>query len=280
MKHKIFSLVILTTILLNCLYTQREDDKRITLIRVQGTMHFNVVVNENDGKDIFALTIPETIGCREGMVLNFPSTNIQWNGPDKDGVISVAWTTDSLISYYLIVVPEYDFVDVEMTISNLSAVSWHDVWSFNCLNPVSAKKFQDTLLRRTFMSTKNGPEILSKTNRTIGPRPTIGVYFHEETNNQTDFPFVNDFQATSPDRTNSNYLVTLSETKNSYMAVTSPKTLFLFNNLEYKCIHSAPNFGDIDSGKSSTLTCRFYFAKGNLQDFINRFKKEIDLLQN
>ena len=146
-----------------------------------GKMHCNVVLTHPDrSKDVFALTIPETIGSLEGMILNFPETKIKWNGPDKKGVVTTSWTTENLITYDLKLIPDYDFVDVEMAIENLTDSTWHDVWSFNCLNPTKAIAYKDTLMTRTYMSTENGPTLLSDTERVRGLRPTIGVYFNNE----------------------------------------------------------------------------------------------------
>ena len=252
----------------------------IQLMPNQGKMPCNVVTNLDGKKNIFALTIPETIGCREGMLLNFPETDLAWEGPDADGVVRTGWTKDSVISYSLELVPGRDFVDAVMVITNLSKDNWEDVWSFNCLNPVKAPAFRDEQLDRTYMSTPAGPKPLSATERTIGPRPGIGVYFSERMGADEYWPFISGFQATSPERTNGDYLLTMSSSGHTYMAATSPRTLYLFNNLEFTCIHAAPTFGDIPSGGTSSLTCRFYLAEGDMQDFFQRFKRDLKKLGN
>ena len=254
---------------------ETKPQAKLLLMPDQGKMHCNVVLKDDEQKNVFALTIPETIGSKEGMILNFPSTNIIWEGPDDHGIVRTSWTTEGAISYELVLTPDYDFVDAKMTITNLTDRVWNDVWSFNCLNPTRAIAYKDTLMQRTYMSDENGPKLLSETKRIKGPRPTIGVYFSDGAEDPEGYPFVRDFQATSPHRTNGNYLVTLAESGDSYMAATSPESLFLFNNLKYKCIHSIPNFGVIAPGRSKTVTSRFYFAKGNLESFVDRYNKEI-----
>ncbi|MFY0651770.1 MAG: hypothetical protein JXQ96_07035 [Cyclobacteriaceae bacterium] len=238
----------------------------------QGKMHCNVVVKEEGKRDVFALTVPETIACRDTLLLNFPETNIQWEDPDEFGVVKTSWIKEGVIYYDLEITPNYDFVDVKMTIRNLSQNNWQDVWSFNCLNPVRAEDYKDSLMHRTYMSTTDGPKLLSETERRIGRVKTIGLYFNEGISDPNHYAFTKEFDAISPDRTNGNYLVTLSQEKDSYMAATSQDALFLFNNLKFKCIHSAPNFGDISPNESKTVNCRFYFAKGNLNDFLNRIE--------
>jgi hypothetical protein len=48
---------------------------------------------------VFALGIPETIGCREAMLVNFPEARIEWQGPAADGVLSCSWGPGGRISY-------------------------------------------------------------------------------------------------------------------------------------------------------------------------------------
>ena len=120
------------------------------------------------------------------------------------------------------------------------------------------------------MSKSGVPVTLSKTSRRSGHQKTIGVYFKDEISIPDEYAFISEFNANSPDRTSGNYLVTFSETMDSYMAATSPNALFLFNNQKFKCIHSAPNYGDILPSESKTITSRFYFAKGDLKDFLAR----------
>ena len=39
-----------------------------------------------------------------------------------------------------------------MTVRNHTEFLWHDVFAFNCLNPIEAPAFQDWKLERTYMS--------------------------------------------------------------------------------------------------------------------------------
>ena len=38
---------------------------------------------------LFCLGIPETIGCREALLVNFPEAQVDWDGPDSDGAVFV-----------------------------------------------------------------------------------------------------------------------------------------------------------------------------------------------
>lgn len=247
--------------------------QKITLQPVQGDMVCAVQVHGLNRQN-FALGVPETIGSSEEMILNFPEVTTNWSAPDADGIVSHSWKTSNKIEYSVKLIPHDDFVDMEMTIKNLSNKNWTNVFSFNCLNPVNAPKFLDWTLERTYMSKNGAPFRMDGTKRVnTGSMKTVQFYLHEDYKSIS--PFVNGFGAVSPDKTDDSYIVTMSEDGDSYMAATSPNALFLFDNLDRCCIHSATGFGDIPISGEKTVVSRFYFAKGTLNDFIKRYNNDI-----
>lgn len=245
------------------------QDKRIVLDPRQGTMTVSARVPSLDNQ-VFALGIPETIGCREAMLLNFPEAKIEWTRPGPDGSVSCSWGPGGRVFYTVKLVPAQDYVDVEMTIRNHTEFLWHDVFAFNCLNPIEAPAFKDWKLQRTYMSAKGKPLCMAQTRRVKGHMPTVGFYLPERTKPGEESIFVRTFGATSPDRTDGTWIVTLSEPAGAYMAATAVETAFLFDNLDRCCLHSSPSFGDIGPGQSSTTVSRLYLAKGTLDEFLKR----------
>lgn len=244
-------------------------DQQIVLRPQQGTMTVAARVPGLDNQ-AFSLGIPETIGCREAMLLNFPEAKIEWTKPGLDGSVSCSWGPGGRVFYMVKLLPALDFVDVEMTIRNHTEFFWHDVFAFNCLNPIEAPAFKDWKLQRTYMSSKGKPLCMAQTRRVKGHMPTVGFYLPERTEPGQELIFVRTFGATSPDRTDGSWIVTLSEPAGAYMAATAVQTAFLFDNLDRCCLHSAPSFGDIGPGQSSTAVSRLYLAKGALDDFLKR----------
>ncbi len=242
---------------------------RIVLQPRAGAMQVTAQVPGLDNQ-VFALGIPETIGCREAMLVNFPEAKIEWRGPDADGVVSCSWGPGGRIFYALRVIPTADYVDVEMTVRNHTEFLWHDVFAFNCLNPIEAPVFQDWKLERTYMSAQGKPRCMAQATRVKGHMPTVGFYLPERVGAGTESIFVRGFGATSPDRTDGSWIVTLSEPAGAYMAATAMKAAFLFDNLDRCCLHAAPSFGDIGPGEGSTTISRLYLAKGTLDDFLRR----------
>jgi hypothetical protein len=218
----------------------------------------------------FAMGIPESIGEVSGLVLNFPEVDIQWEPPNENGAVYCRWITPGKIDYDLWIVPYVDYVDILMTIRNLSGNTWLDVFSFNCLNPVAAPEFLDWTLERTWMSKNGAPFRMDGTTRiNDGPNKTVQFYVHEDYENVSRF--VTGWRATSPDQTDCSYIVTMAADGQSYMAATSPKAAFLFDNLDRCCIHSAANFGNMPPGGESTVMVRYYLAQGTLVDFLLRY---------
>jgi hypothetical protein len=232
------------------------------------------------GGQSFSLGIPETIGSRERMILNFPEVDgkLAWTGPGADGSIQSEWTTRGVIHYRARLVPGEVWVDIEMTIQNLSGATWHDVFAFNCLNPTGAREFQDWKLERTYMEHEGQPYRMAQTTRVQGHMPTVQFYVHEQTPPGQESSFVRGFSAISPHRTTGSWIVTLSEDGQSHMAATSLDSLFLFNNLDRCCIHAAPNFGDIGPGERSSTVARLYLAHGGLDEFLARLATDRDAL--
>jgi len=245
----------------------------ITLAPVDSQMACVVRV-PNLGRANFILGLPETIGSSEGMILNFPEASIRWEGPDVGGAVRHTWRSPGKVEYTLELIPAVDYVDAKMTIRNIGRARWTNVFSFNCLNPGGSADYQDWNLSRTWMSQNGRPFKMDGTTRVnTGPMKTVQFYLNEGYGPVS--PFINGFSATSPDKTDDSYIVTMAPDGMSYMAATSPKSCFLFNNLDRCCLHSAASFGDIEQGGEKTVTSRFYFAEGSLEDFLERFRKEV-----
>jgi hypothetical protein len=240
---------------------------RIVLQPQQGSMTVIARVPALDNQG-FALGIPETIACREEMILNFPEARVEWTRPDADGAVSCSWGPGGRVFYTAKLTPAEDHVDVEMTVRNHTRFLWHDVFAFDCLNPLEAPAFRDWKLERTYMSAHGKPCCMAGTQRRKGHMPTVQFYLPEQRPGGEESLFIQGFGATSPDRTDGSWIVTLSEPAGAYMGATAGEAAFLFDNLDRCCLHAAPLLGDIGPGESSTVVSRLYLARGSLEDFL------------
>lgn len=262
------ALCVLACLMIGCAST--DESVRIVIQPVQGKMMCNAVVPKLSHR-VFGLGIPETIGCREQMwLVNHPDVRIAWEVDTETGTVSTTWTDEAVIAYTVYLIPSEDYVDIEMTITNLSDKTWHDVFSFNCVSPARAPDLNDSALVRTYMSVAGRPKALSETTRITGHMPTVGVYL-PHSHEQHVPPFAGAFEATSTDRTDGAWLVTVSESDSAYMATASGDAMFLFDNTRLGCIHSSPSFGAIEPGNEKTVVSRVYLAHGTLDDFLSRY---------
>lgn len=221
-------------------------------------------------RHVFGLGIPETIGCREAMwLVNHPEADIQWQRDEPSGIVSTRWERGAVMRYSLQMIPTADYVDMIMTIENLSVVTYHEVFAFNCVSPARAPEFKDPSLTRTYLSRQGQPTPLAHTTRRTSPRPTIDVYATQRHGTALP-PFAEAFEATSPESSDGSWMAIVSETGDAYLGVTTPDALFLFHNTALGCIHAAPYFGGLSPGQHATVTSRVYVSTGTLQDFRER----------
>ncbi|MCZ7639188.1 MAG: hypothetical protein M5U12_25905 [Verrucomicrobia bacterium] len=85
---------------------------------------------------------------------------------------------------------------------------------------------------------------------------------------------VRGFRATSPDRTDGSWIITLSEPSGASLAATADEIAFLFDNVDRCCIHAAPSFGHIGPGEAGTAVSRFYLPRGTIETFRQRFRED------
>jgi hypothetical protein len=66
----------------------------------------------------------------------------------------------------------------------------------------------------------------------------------------------------------------------AFMATTCSDTMFVFDNLDRWCIHAALRFEDLGPRQVRTVVCRLYFARGSLNDFVQRYMGDKEMLGN
>jgi len=89
-----------------------------------------------------------------------------------------------------------------------------------------------------------------------------------------DIPFVAGFEA-SPDTALEGWLVIVARDGRRLVATASRPTLFLFQNMEYSCIHSAPGFGSLQPGETGSALTRLYFVEASVEEWHARMRREL-----
>jgi hypothetical protein len=169
------------------------------------------------------------------------------------------------LSYTLTVTPGDEVVEIHQCLTNESGRSWDQSLAFNCFNPVRAEAVQDHECLRHWVGKNGKITRLITQPRQFGPRPTIQFYSVNGAPPGQDVPFVDAFKATPADLTLEGWMAIQSIDGSRLIAIVSHPALFLFQNMEYSCIHSGAGFGPLAPGETGQAVTRLYFVESSLE---------------
>jgi hypothetical protein len=220
--------------------------------------------------DAFRVMFPEAIGDGAN-VCWFPK--YAWTQ-----LPSGAWRCNGIVqrevSYVLTLTPGFDTVDVHITATNISDRDWATSMAFNCFNASLAPSTSDFECARHWTSDGTGFKRLVQLPRTWSVRPTVQAYSVLGSQPANAVPFVDGFKATST-AVAENWLAIQSRDGSRLIAVATKPALFLFQNMEYSCIHSAGSFGPLAQGASGSCWTRIYLVQDSLAAWYARKKFEM-----
>lgn len=220
----------------------------------------------------FSLGIPEAIGD-SARAMWFGSVCVEWRELG-DGVWQSNGHADSELDYVLTVTPRADTVDISITLTNRSEREWPHGMAFNCFNCGAATSVRDYECVRHYAGIGGRAARLIEIPRKFGPRPTVQLYNVLGAPRGSEIPFVAGFRAT-PEPVLEGWLAIQARDRKRMVAVVSRPALFLFQNMEYSCIHSAPGFGPMKPRDTSEALTRVYFVEASPEDLRSRMREEM-----
>jgi hypothetical protein len=241
---------------------------KIHLDPVQNNQPLNVSSEDFPGQD-FIYVIPEAIGSTgrhpsEGVALWGASRDSlmepNWK-QDKQGRWCFTWSKEDVLRYKVQASAADDFLNVHIKLTNLSGVTWPESTAFSCFNFSRAPMFADFDGERTFLLIDNTWTPITQVPRKDSSRPTIQLWYVR--GQKQPLGFVENFDAT-PEEPSAveGVLAVRSWDGESVIAVSSDKPLFLFNNLEFSCVHCCPAFGALEPGQTGEAFHRAFIGKG------------------
>lgn len=238
---------------------------------VPGQMHCRLSGLPAFPGGVTSLGYPESIGDAARPV---------WYGtvrPSWEALGSGAWLSRGRqpgeLAYEMTVTPSADFVETRFQLTNESSRSWRQSLAFNCVQCGSLPEIRDHECLRTWVGHEGRFRRLIELPRVFGPRPTIQLYSVAGAPPGREIPFVANFGAT-PDLTLEGWMAVQSRDGSRLVATLSRPALFLFQNLEYGCIHSAAGFGPLEPGQTGEAVNRVYFVEGSLEAWHERAGRE------
>jgi hypothetical protein len=228
--------------------------------------------------------VPELPG--EGFYVNIPeaigdSSQVVWTTD-----LAAAWTdlgagrwrtqlhVAGELDFVLTLTPAYDTVDIDVSLTNLSPRTWTDSMAFHCFNCGGSPSIGDYECARHWVRTSGHYRRLIEMPRVYSHRPTVQLYNVEYAPPAMQIPFVASFDAT-PAVVLERWLAIRSRDGHCLAAAVSRPALFLFQNMEFSCIHAAPGFGTLQPGEAGEARTRLYLVRSSLQDWHTRMKEEM-----
>jgi hypothetical protein len=221
--------------------------------------------------DRFSLGFPEAIGDA-AQALWYGSIQPEWKQAARGRWVSTG-RQNGVLTYSLAITPHDDYVDADITLTNDGKQAWKQGMAFNCFN-CGSSILRDNECLRHFVRVGGKFRRLVATPRVFGPRPTIQLYAVEGGPPAAQIPFVSNFRCTSPAVAEGWMAIVSPDGKRLAAAVSRP-ALFLFQNMEYSCIHSAPGFGPVRPGETKQARTRLYFVTASLEDWHRRMRSEM-----
>jgi hypothetical protein len=178
------------------------------------------------------------------------------------------------LSYVFSVTAGYDWVDFDQQLTNESNRAWANSFAFDCFQCAQSHSIADheCIRHRAGLGDRTTPLIALP--RKFSPRPTVQLYDVQGAPPVAQIPFANQFQAT-PNVVLEGWLAIQSRDGSRLVAAVARPALFLFNNMEYSCIHAAPSFGPLAPGQTGHARTRVYFVQSSLADWYARMKEEL-----
>lgn len=240
---------------------------------IQGSMGAHVLDVPVFPDSVFTLGFPEAIG---------PAHAAQWYGTiapaweEQDGGV---WEShgqaEGILSYTQTFEPYEDYVDVRSSLTNEGDEPWDQTLAFNCFNAAGCPPVRDHECIRHYVGLDGVPRKLTELPRVFGPRPTIQLYSVEGAPRGQEIPFVANFGSTPDDLTLEGWMAIVSRDGEALVAAVSKPALFLFQNMEYSCIHSAAGFGSLEPGETGTSLTRLYFVRQSIDEWYARMTEEL-----
>jgi hypothetical protein len=191
-----------------------------------------------------------------------------WSSP-KPGVWVGLGGIPGEFAYSLTVRARPDFVDFSVLLTNKSPRVWSRGIAFNCFRTDLSPSVGDPECVRHWVRSNGQFRRLHELHRNVGVRPTIQIYGIEGGPSVTSVPFASDLAATS-EAVLEDWMAIQSRDGARLVAVVSRPAMFLFQNMEYSCIHSAVDLGSLQPGQSGRGMTRVYLVEASLEQWYDR----------
>jgi hypothetical protein len=244
----------------------------VTFAPTPGQMGGALVGPPGFAGDTFGFGMPEAIG--DAAAARWPQgMSVEWH--DLGGG---AWRqlgrAEGELEYECDVLPGEDTADVRIRLTNLGPREWEHSLAFNCFSAMGTSLADHECVRH-WVGQAGRPVLLRSLPRHYGPRPTIQLYSVEGAPPAADIPFVAGFDATPRGPVLEGWMAIASHDGTRLVAAASRPALFLFQNMEFSCIHAGQSLGRLAPGQRGEALTRLYFVEAPLGRWYERLRAEM-----
>ncbi|MCX5772321.1 MAG: hypothetical protein NTZ09_18895 [Candidatus Hydrogenedentes bacterium] len=223
----------------------------------------------------FGMGYPEAVGDAAHAIW-FGAITPSWS-PLDNGSWRAEGRKENEVSYSMTVSPGEDCVTVHYSVRNESKRKWKQSLAFNCLQCGAVPEVRDHDCVRHWVRAKGRFMRLIEAPRVFGPRPAVQLYSVEGAPAGRAIPFVDGFKST-PDCVLEGWMAIQSRDGRGLVATVSKPALFLFQNMEYSCIHSGTGFGPLEPGQSAEGINKCYFVRNSVEEWHARMLNDLERL--
>ena len=221
----------------------------------------------------FGGAFPESIGD-SARSFWFGTIKHEWSA-DREGRLIGHGAQPGEVEYTVTFTSTDETVDIVTEVTNTSGKAWKQSHAFNCFSAGGARDVRDHDCLRHQVGVKGMPTPLLRIPRKFGPRPTIQLYAVENGPRWQDIPFVANFQCSPDGVALEPWMAIGSKDGRRTIAVASKPCLYLFQNMEYSCIHAAASFGPLEPGMTGRALTRLWFVRQPVREWYARMKTEM-----
>ncbi|MGQ9592649.1 MAG: hypothetical protein ACUVYA_20420 [Planctomycetota bacterium] len=225
----------------------------------------------------FSATFPEAIGDSARSVW-YGSVRPTWTA-EAGGRLHSRAEVPGELAYALSIRATAETVDAVTELTNRSGRIWRQSHAFNCFSPMGAAGVRDHDCVRHWVGRGGELTRLLDVPRKFGPRPTVQLYAVEGGPSSSEIPFVASFGCSPDGVALEPWIAIESEDGKRVVAVASKPCLYLFQNIEFSCIHAAGSFGTLAPGETGRSITRIWFVRSGIREWYARWKEEMARLE-
>lgn len=190
----------------------------------------------------------------------------------NDGTITCTGQVTENVPYQLSMAPNLEFVEIRVSVTNNSVITFHDLYAHMCLHVRENPLMYDPSMERTFVQINNERIAMNQTDTADSIGGVMPAYFPRAVSPEDRWlpeRLRSYGWAISGDVVDSPLAAIVSKDGRSVVGLWFEPFHYVIGNCRkpyHGCIHSEPSFGTLDPGQTASATGRLYVSNGTIEE--------------